>query len=183
MSATIELLTGDHDLVASSLASHLGIDYRARLLPEEKIDIVQQYQAQGHTVVTVGNGVNHAPALTQADIEIAMGVAGADVAMDAAHLALMCDDWELVPAAFAIAYHTMRLVNRIGRHPRGDLLPLPVKRVFVSASPAQDAFSPLLLAVQDVEGWCHIRDALLVRNISCCTTFYGKDTDGSRRGA
>jgi Cu+-exporting ATPase len=107
----IELLTGDHDLVASSLASHLGIAYRAGLLPEEKIAIVQQYQAQGHTVVMVGDGVNDAPALAQADIGIAMGVAGSDVAMDAAHMALMRDDWELVPDAFAIAHRTMRVVK------------------------------------------------------------------------
>ena len=107
----IELLTGDHDLVASSIASHLGIDYRAGLLPEEKIAIVKQYQAQGHTVVMVGDGVNDAPALAQADIGIAMGVAGTDVAMDAAHMALMRDDWELVPDAFAIAHRTMRVVK------------------------------------------------------------------------
>jgi len=107
----IELLTGDHDLVASSLAAHLGIDYRAGLLPEEKIAIVQQYQAQGHTVVMVGDGVNDAPALAQADIGITMGVAGTDVAMDAAHMALMRDDWELVPDAFAIAHRTMRVVK------------------------------------------------------------------------
>ncbi len=107
----VELLTGDHEQTASTLATHLGIAYRAQLLPEDKIAVVKQYQAQGHTVVMVGDGVNDAPALAQADIGIAMGVAGTDVALDAAHLALMRDDWELVPDAFAIAHRTMRVVR------------------------------------------------------------------------
>ncbi len=107
----IELLTGDNELTGSSLANHLGIDYRAGLLPEDKIAAVKAYQAKGHTVVMVGDGVNDAPALAQADIGIAMGVAGTDVAMDAAHMALMRDNWELVPDAFAIAHRTMRVVK------------------------------------------------------------------------
>jgi len=107
----IELLTGDTEQTARQLAHTLGIAYRAQLLPEDKIAIVKQYQAQGHTVVMVGDGVNDAPALAQANVGIAMGVAGADVAMDAAHMALMRDDWELVPDVFAIAHRTMRVVK------------------------------------------------------------------------
>lgn len=107
----IELLTGDNELTANTLATHLGIDYRAELLPEAKIAVVKEYQAKGHTVVMVGDGVNDAPALAQANVGIAMGVAGTDVALDAAHMALMRDDWELVPDAFAIAHRTMRVVK------------------------------------------------------------------------
>jgi Cd2+/Zn2+-exporting ATPase/Cu+-exporting ATPase len=107
----IELLTGDNVQTASALAGRLGIDFRAELLPEDKIEIVRQYQQQGHVVVMVGDGVNDAPALAQANIGIAMGAAGSDVAVETAHIALMREDWMLVPEVFRIARRTMRVVN------------------------------------------------------------------------
>jgi Cd2+/Zn2+-exporting ATPase/Cu+-exporting ATPase len=107
----IELLTGDNERTASALADKLGVSYRANLLPENKIDIVKEYQAKGHVVVMVGDGVNDAPALAQADIGIAMGAAGTDVAIEAAHIALMREDWNLVPDVLKIAQRTMRVVR------------------------------------------------------------------------
>src|SRR5713226_4418169 len=105
----VELLTGDNERTAQ--ASTLGISYRAELLPEDKIRLVKEYQAQGHTVVMVGDGVNDAPALAQADVGIAMGVMGSDIALEAAHAALMREDWNLVPDLFVIAQRTMRVVK------------------------------------------------------------------------
>jgi Cu+-exporting ATPase len=107
----LELLTGDNERVAATVAGQLGVEYRANLLPEDKIAVVRELQAAGRTVVMIGDGVNDAPALAQADVGIAMGAAGSDVAIEAAHIALMRDDWRLVPDAFAIARRTMRVVK------------------------------------------------------------------------
>ena len=107
----IELLTGDNERVARQLAEALGVRFRANLLPEDKIQVVRDYQAKGHGVIMVGDGVNDAPALAQADVGIAMGAAGSDVALEAAHIALLRDDWSLVPEALRIARRTMGVVK------------------------------------------------------------------------
>jgi P-type Cu+ transporter len=119
---TVELLTGDNDRTAAALVESLelgghkikpvtGLTYRANLLPEDKIAIVKDYQARGHTVIMVGDGVNDAPALAQADVGIAMGAAGTDIAIEASHIALMSEDWDLVPQVLRIAQRTMRVVK------------------------------------------------------------------------
>src|SRR5713226_7650450 len=80
----IHLLTGDNERPAQAHASALGIAYHAELLPEDKIRIVKDYRAQGQVGVMVGDGVNEAPALAQADVGIAIGLMGTDVALEAA---------------------------------------------------------------------------------------------------
>ncbi|MRS98039.1 heavy metal translocating P-type ATPase [Ralstonia pickettii] len=107
----IELLTGDNARTAAAIAQPLGIDYRAGLLPEDKIAVVKEYQRRGHVVVMIGDGVNDAPALAQADVGIAMGAAGSPIAIEAAHIALMREDWSLVPEVLRIARRTMNTVK------------------------------------------------------------------------
>lgn len=107
----IELLTGDNESTAFNLAKQLGIKYRANLLPENKIQIVKEYQSKGHIVVMIGDGVNDAPALAQANIGIAMGKVGTDIAIETAHIALMREDWNLIPEVLQIAQRTMKIVK------------------------------------------------------------------------
>jgi Cd2+/Zn2+-exporting ATPase/Cu+-exporting ATPase len=107
----VELLTGDSPSASAGMAQRLGVPYRAGLLPQDKIEVVRRYQAEGHTVIMVGDGVNDAPALAQANVGVAMGAAGSDLAIEAAHVALMREDWLLVPALVRIARRTMRVVK------------------------------------------------------------------------
>lgn len=88
----ITMLTGDHPLVAEAVAKAIGVDdYQAELLPEQKQAFVKKLQAEGHIVGMIGDGINDAPALALADVGIAMGAAGTDVAIETADVTLMND--------------------------------------------------------------------------------------------
>ncbi|GLC22923.1 putative manganese/zinc-exporting P-type ATPase [Mycobacterium kiyosense] len=89
----IVMLTGDHPDTAEAVANELGIDeWRAEVLPDDKLEVVRTLQGEGHVVGMVGDGVNDAPALATADIGIAMGLAGTDVAVETADVALANDN-------------------------------------------------------------------------------------------
>ena len=89
----ITMLTGDDPVVAGAVASEIGVDdFRAGLLPEQKQEFVRKLQAEGWTVGMIGDGINDAPALALADVGIAMGAAGTDVAIETADVTLMNDD-------------------------------------------------------------------------------------------
>jgi len=109
----IILLTGDNERTANAVAAQLGIaEVRANLLPQDKIEAVRALQAEGHKVAMIGDGINDAPALAQADVGIAMGAAGTDVALEAAHVALMRDDWSQVPEAIRVGRRTFRTIKQ-----------------------------------------------------------------------
>jgi manganese/zinc-transporting P-type ATPase C len=89
----IVMLTGDHPDIAEVVAGELGIDeWRAEVMPEDKLAAVRELQEEGFVVGMVGDGINDAPALAAADIGIAMGLAGTDVAVETADVALANDD-------------------------------------------------------------------------------------------
>ncbi|MDR3654358.1 MAG: manganese-exporting P-type ATPase CtpC, partial [Mycobacterium sp.] len=89
----IVMLTGDHPEIARVVADELGIDeWRAEVMPEDKLEVVRELQSNGFVVGMVGDGINDAPALAAADIGIAMGLAGTDVAVETADVALANDD-------------------------------------------------------------------------------------------
>jgi len=107
--AHLALLSGDHRAVAQSLAHALALDeVRASLLPEDKVTAVQELRARHGLLAMVGDGVNDAPALASADVGIAMGAAGSDVALETADIALMSDDLTSIPYALALSRRTMR---------------------------------------------------------------------------
>lgn len=98
------MLTGDNATVAKTTAHALGLDdYRAELLPEDKSAAVRELRERYGVIAMVGDGVNDAPALANADLAIAMGAAGTDVALETADVALMADELDRLPAAIRLS--------------------------------------------------------------------------------
>jgi Cd2+/Zn2+-exporting ATPase len=109
----ITMLTGDRDEVASRVAAELGCtDFKAQCLPQDKLSIVEQIKADGHTVAVVGDGINDAPALAAGDLGIAMGAAGSDVAINSASIALMSDDLKRLPFLVRLSRKTRGVINQ-----------------------------------------------------------------------
>jgi Cu+-exporting ATPase len=107
----VVLLTGDNERAARAVASELGIDdVRAEVLPSEKAAVIAALQAGGRRVAMVGDGVNDAPALAQADLGIAIGT-GADVAREASDVTIVAGDPLAVADAIALSRRTMRTIR------------------------------------------------------------------------
>ena len=100
---TIVLLTGDGEEISRETAQQLGINkVHAELSPEAKLDIIASYQNKNNTVIMIGDGINDAPALSQADVGIAMGT-GTDIALEAGDMVLTGKGMEGLPKAFALS--------------------------------------------------------------------------------
>jgi len=106
------MLTGDHHTVARAIARQVGIrDVRARLLPQDKVDAVEELRSRHKVVAMLGDGVNDAPALAAASVGIAMGAAGSPATIETADVALMADDLAMLPYAVRVARLARRLVR------------------------------------------------------------------------
>jgi Cd2+/Zn2+-exporting ATPase len=104
----VEMLTGDNETTARAIAERLDLDgYKAHLLPEEKVRAVEELKAEYGITAMVGDGVNDAPALAAADIGIAMGAIGSDVALETADIALMEDDLSRINYLVRLSRATM----------------------------------------------------------------------------
>lgn len=112
----VMMLTGDNQYTANTIATQLAIDeVRANLLPEDKLNIIQEKIQQRHTIGMVGDGINDTPALAQANIGFAMGAAGTDSAIETADVALMDDDLRKLPLFVGLAKATRQiLIQNIG---------------------------------------------------------------------
>ncbi|MFB6195576.1 MAG: heavy metal translocating P-type ATPase [Haloplanus sp.] len=98
------MLTGDNDRTARAIAERVGVDdYRAELLPEEKVAAIEDIVAAGDDVAMVGDGINDAPALATATVGVAMGAAGTDTALETADIALMADDLSKLSYLYELA--------------------------------------------------------------------------------
>jgi Zn2+/Cd2+-exporting ATPase len=107
----VAMLTGDNPRVAQTIAHQLGIDaVYAGLMPDDKVRIIKEIEAEVGSTVMIGDGVNDAPALATAGVGIAMGAAGTDVALETADLVLMGDRLELIPYALNLSKKARRVV-------------------------------------------------------------------------
>ncbi|MBR7889949.1 cadmium-translocating P-type ATPase [Marinomonas sp. A79] len=108
----VVMLTGDHPTVAQQVATELGIDhFQAQLLPADKLNSIKNYQQQGKVVGMIGDGINDAPALTQADVGFAMS-AGTDVAMESADITLISNDLNSVADVIQISKATLKNIKQ-----------------------------------------------------------------------
>lgn len=109
----VVMLTGDDARTAQSIATQLGVnDVLSQLLPEDKLQVIRDLQKEGHVVAMVGDGINDAPALAAANIGIAMGAAGTDIAIETADVALMADDLMKIPEAIKISKATLQNIHQ-----------------------------------------------------------------------
>ncbi|MEE8381678.1 MAG: cation-translocating P-type ATPase [Thermodesulfobacteriota bacterium] len=107
------MLTGDNKNVARAISEGAGLDeIVAELLPEEKLEYIKKLKNQGDKVAMVGDGINDAPSLVEADVGIAMGVIGTDAAIEAADIALTGDDLNKVSEAIALSRKTVSIIKQ-----------------------------------------------------------------------
>ena len=106
------MLTGDNEGTAKAIAKQLGIEYKAGLLPEDKVRFVEGLKAKYGQVAMVGDGINDAPAMATAGLGIAMGVAGSDAAIETADIALMSDELSRLPWLVRHSQRTMTIIKQ-----------------------------------------------------------------------
>ena len=107
------MLTGDNEYTASAICEEVGIKhFKSNLLPQEKLYFIKELQSQGKHVAMIGDGINDAPALTLANVGIAMGMAGTDIASDASDITLMSDRIDFLCETLALSKRTYSIIKQ-----------------------------------------------------------------------
>nr|WP_264175959.1 heavy metal translocating P-type ATPase [Oceanobacillus halotolerans] len=107
------MLTGDHPQTANTLGSEMGVsDVHAKLLPEQKLQLIKEYQQKHETIAMVGDGINDTPALAASNVGIAMGTAGTDSALETADIALMGDDLQKLPFTVKLSRKALAIIKQ-----------------------------------------------------------------------
>jgi Zn2+/Cd2+-exporting ATPase len=141
----VVMLTGDNQQVAASIASKTGVDeFHPQLLPQDKVAVIEKLRQKYGPIAMVGDGINDAPALASADVGIAMGAAGSDIALETADIVLMSDDLTHLPHAIGL--------SRRARSTVWQNLAFSMGVILVLVASAFGANMPLTLGVLGHEG-------------------------------
>lgn len=147
----VSLLTGDNDIVAKDVADKLGLDdYMSEVLPDQKLNRIKELQAQGEFVAMVGDGVNDAPALAQADVGIAIG-SGTDVAAETADIVLMDSDPKDIVNLILFGKATYRkMVQNLAWATGYNVVALPLATGFIPGLMISPAFGAALMSISTI---------------------------------
>lgn len=147
----VSLLTGDNEIVAKDVADKLGLDdYMSEVLPDQKLDRIKELQAQGEFVAMVGDGVNDAPALAQADVGIAIG-SGTDVAAETADIVLMDSDPEDIVNLILFGKATYRkMLQNLGWATGYNVVAIPLATGFIPGLMISPAFGAALMSISTI---------------------------------
>lgn len=145
------LLTGDNEIVAKDVADKLGLDdYMSEVLPDQKLDRIKELQAKGEFVAMVGDGVNDAPALAQADVGIAIG-SGTDVAAETADIVLMDSDPKDIVNLILFGKATYRkMVQNLGWATGYNVVAIPLATGFIPGLMISPAFGAALMSISTI---------------------------------
>lgn len=147
----VSLLTGDNEIVAKDVANKLGLDdYMSEVLPDQKLDRIKELQAEGEFVAMVGDGVNDAPALAQADVGIAIG-SGTDVAAETADIVLMDSDPKDIVNLILFGKATYRkMVQNLAWATGYNVVALPLATGFIPGLMISPAFGAALMSISTI---------------------------------
>jgi P-type E1-E2 ATPase len=172
------LMTGDRADVAEPIARELGVDeWLAGCLPEAKLAIVEREKANGRRVMVVGDGVNDALALDRADVGVAMGAMGSDVAVQSADVALMGTDLRHLPQMIRLAQQTRAVVNQNVLFAIGSSLAIMTVAGLGLISPVVGA------AVQNVGTFVVVVNSARLLRFESAESWSASDTTGARASA